>query len=579
MRISPYLIACVFAMVPLTAPTTAQACGGTFCDAPGQQVNQTGEVIAFVLDGSKVEAHIQIQYDPNTLADQFAWLVPVQQVPSFRVGSDPLFQNLLNGTVPTYQVTNNFESGCGGTGFATTGVPTTTDPTGFGSDTDPTTGDPPPDVVLEQTVGAFDVVVLEGGTVDSLMMWLAANGYQQDAAAAPILQEYLDEGFRFVAFKLSQQAGVDAIHPVVLEYEGDEPCVPIRLTRIAAEEDMQIRAFFLGNNRTVPTNYRHVVVNHVKIDWFNLQTVAEQYTDLITQAVDAFKADGHAFVTEYAGTSSVVPRVGITDPKWQSSVFPGSAAVDAIHTLEAQDILRCDNTVTCFYYHPLIESLLTQYLPVPDGLSAAEFYSCLECYPDLIDVDAWGDGSGFAAAYENRIVDPGKRADALLDTWPYLTRLFTTISPGEMTEDPIFHQNPSLANVDNLILAERETLCDGGVLMTIPPGREIYVPGGGMWPEFAGEMPYTHEVQTVALEGAPQVLVDNEPVIVDLIDQWNRAHGWPMDTGTTGDPASTSGSHVDGGCGCRSTTPAQGTLALTLACIVLGWTRRGTHPH
>ena len=65
---------------------------------------------------------------------------------------------------------------------------------------------------------------------------LDANDYAQDPASEPILQEYLDEGFLFAAVKLTAGADVDQIHPLAFRFQGTEPCVPIRLTRIAAED-------------------------------------------------------------------------------------------------------------------------------------------------------------------------------------------------------------------------------------------------------------------------------------------------------------------------------------------------------
>src|SRR5690606_33097721 len=115
-----------------------------------------------------------------------------------------------------------------------------------------------PDVVLSTTGGAFEIAVLEGGTVEGVMQWLGDNGYQQDPAAEPILAQYLADDFLFVALKLSNRAGVDEIHPIVIRYEGNEPCVPIRLPAIAAVDDMEIRTFFLQGARVVPVNYRHV---------------------------------------------------------------------------------------------------------------------------------------------------------------------------------------------------------------------------------------------------------------------------------------------------------------------------------
>jgi hypothetical protein len=71
---------------------------------------------------------------------------------------------------------------------------------------------------------------------------------------------------------------------------------------------MDIRVFVLAENRAAPTNYKHVLVNPLKIDWLNRAT---NYKEVITNAVDAFMADGRAFVTEFAGASSAVNTAAI----------------------------------------------------------------------------------------------------------------------------------------------------------------------------------------------------------------------------------------------------------------------------
>ena len=407
------------AALTYATPNTAAACGGTFCDSGPQAmpVDQTGENILFVIDGAHVEAHIQIQYDPDTNAEQFAWVVPLQALPTFSVGSDPLFTNVLNATVPSFLLNTTFEF-CGGGGSASgfgTGGGFDSDSGGYGG----TTGgqsEPGPDIVYMETVGAFDVVVLQDDNVASLMQWLGDNGYQQDPAAEPIFQQYLDESYLFAAFKLTHGAGVDQIHPVVLKFNTGEACIPLRLTKIAATEDMEVRTFFLGNARTVPRNYRHVLINPLKIDWLDLTNVAENYKEVITLAVDAFGAEGHAFVTEFAGASSIVSQAGVYAPSWDSTVFLGIEPIQVADALFEQGLLECFGDV-CQYRHPLIEGLLKQYLPTPDGVAQEEFYSCLECYQDLIDLQAWDDAA-FASDLEARIIAPGLHATELLDTWP-----------------------------------------------------------------------------------------------------------------------------------------------------------------
>src|SRR5262245_2421147 len=60
-------------LVLLASPRSAEACGGLFCDGPmPMPVDQRGEDILFVLDGSTVEVHIRIEYTGE--AARFAWI-------------------------------------------------------------------------------------------------------------------------------------------------------------------------------------------------------------------------------------------------------------------------------------------------------------------------------------------------------------------------------------------------------------------------------------------------------------------------------------------------------------------------
>ena len=104
------------ALLTWAVPSSAHACGGTFCDAGPQSmpVDQTGENILFVIEDGRVEAHIQIQYTGNP--EQFAWIVPVMATPEVSVGSDQLFQNLLDATVPTFVLNQRTEGDRGGGG-------------------------------------------------------------------------------------------------------------------------------------------------------------------------------------------------------------------------------------------------------------------------------------------------------------------------------------------------------------------------------------------------------------------------------------------------------------------------------
>jgi MYXO-CTERM domain-containing protein len=556
-----------------THATPAQACGGFACDGPnGMSVDQSGENILFAFKDGKVEVHIQVAYDPNTEASKFAWVIPIQSLPEFHVGSQILFDNVLNGTVPFYGFNTQTEI-CGDEDFGggDGGAPNDGGVTGGDSGGTSTGGGGGPEVVFQGQVGAFDITVLKGGTAVEVMDWLADNGYNQPPEAESILQQYLDEGHLFAALKLAPSDD-PIVHPIVLVYDGVEPCVPIRLTRIAAVQDMDIRVFFLGDHRAIPTNYRHVLVNPLKINWPGF---ADNYKEVITAAVDSYLAEGNAFVTEYAGTTSVISQANLYSPSWDAKAFQGLPVTEIYNNLSAQNLMFCDEySYQCFYNHPLLEGVLRSYITVPDGVGDYEFWTCMSCFEDLIDPLPWGDGAAFSTDLVERIIEPGQRALNLLQTKPYVTRMYTTISPHEMMADPMFAENPNLPEIPSQRMAQRYLRCDGHAEWTLPDGRVVFVPDNGPWPEFPGEMPWEEEVDQMAMAGAPQVLVTNTVAIDKILADWNSANTPKYDL-PGADTADTAGTGDAAGCGCSTQDPSGALAALTILGIAgLGRRRR-----
>lgn len=542
-------------------PTEAEACGGTFCDGGSPQpmpVDQSGENILFVRDGDMIEAHVQIQYEGDP--EKFGWVVPLLAEPEeVAAGSEPLFQNLLQASVPLYgfsrqadacQAPSPQDADNGLTGAAGG----EDDGAGDGGD------DGPVQELLTKQVGAFQVTVIAAERAEDISDWLDENDYQQDPDALPILQEYLDEGHVFAAVKLTAGAGVDEIHPIMFRFRGDEACVPLRLTRIAAVDDMEVRTFFLGANRVVPRTYRHVEVNPLKIDW-PLQ--AANYKEVITLAVDEKNADGRAFVTEYAGPSDVVGTLGVVDERWNAAAFAQIEAVDVIRTLQAQGLWECGEDPNTFEWrcqpnHPLVQPVVDEFFPVPAGVAPQDFYDAPENYAAQIDQEAW-DGAAFGASLEERVFAPGRHAADLLNNNGYLTRMYTTISPGEMTADPMFHDNAELEPVERLRQAVQRTLCNGDSIWTLPDGREVYVPAGEPWPDFDAAapmdapMPTAEKIEDVPATGAPMRLTDNTEVINAQLRAYNDGMGW---NGASVPEGESPTPDANGGCGCRTTGPA-----------------------
>ena len=523
MRKRHYLIAgLALSMMVSTEAQDARACGGTFCDSGPQAmpVDQSGENVLFVMDGKTVEAHVQIQY--QGAAERFAWIVPMPKVPDVQVGSALLFNALLQGTVPQFGFTQQTDvcdrgnsdsaSGAGGSGGGSLGMGGAAGGAGSG-----------PQVVYEKTVGAFEVVVLQGGTAEEVGKWLVDNNYQNIPTAPEILKDYVAQKYVFVAIKLTAGANSNEIHPLVFRYEGDEPCVPLKLTRVAATEDMAVRTFFLGDDRVVPTNFKHVTLNPARIDW---STMGQNYRQVVSRAVDSPVANGKAFVTEYAGASSVVGQFTFYNPSWNSQALEGIDPTELVSKLEQMGLLLCSpyryysGDGDCQYNHPLVKALLTQYLPVPAGLSPAEFYGALAQHADEIDMTQWNLAE-LAADFKLRIQDPAKHASEIVSKWPYLTRLFTTISPSEMTEDPMFHAHPGLDPVQPLNMAVRRTNCCGASSMDLGDTEIAYDKTTGSWPVWDSAMPFAQRIDEFSLAGDRITLVDNGSKISGQIAAWN----------------------------------------------------------
>jgi hypothetical protein len=537
------------------SPSSSQACGGTFCDTgpSAMPVDQTGENVLFVIDGGYVEAHVQILYQGD--AAKFSWIVPMPQAPTVTVGSQPLFNALLGATVPRYGFSQQFEDCDDGGEFGSGGD------SASGAGGASAEGGAPGggiNVISKEVVGAFEVTVLSGQSAQEVTDWLETNGYQSVPTAPEILTDYVEQGFVFAAIKLTGGAGIDQIHPLVFRYQGSEPCVPLKLTSVAAVENMGVRTFFLGDDRVFPTNYKHVVLNPVRLDWLQF---GANYSTLVSRAVDSAVANGQAFVTEYAGPSNVVNPFALNNPSWNSAAFSSAQPTEVMTLLEQQGLAYCGfdegfggaGSVAgpCVFSHPLVLPLLRQFLPAPIGVNEADFYADLPAYADQIDQSAWNAGA-FSTAFSERIVEPGQHAQTLLTNYGYLTRLYTQISPHEMTEDPIFVASPerTYEQVQTTYFANDLFTCSCANEMELPDGRVVL--HEGTWPLFSSAMPWAERIEEIPVDGESIVLVDNSTAIDQELTRWNArlacsGTGASGDAGSGGNGATGPGATTTGG--------------------------------
>lgn len=507
----------------------AEACG---CFAPPSAIDnvvQAGERILFAVKNGTVTAHVQIQYSGS--AQDFGWLLPLPSVPTLKLGTDELFTELNRTTVPTYASTTVFacDRGGGGGGFGCA-------PAVFASSNRSIGGEDLQDagvsvVVTRSSIGPYEYAVLRADDRNEMLNWLNANRYFVPTGTDSAVNPYIRPGAYFLALKLRAGAQTKDITPVVLQYQATYPMIPLILTSVGATPNMGVQVWVLGDARAVPRNFHHVVLNDAQLDWAN---GVPNYVDVVTRAV-AEAPGKHAFITEYAGSSA--PMRDVLAPP---SRFGTEAEFAAATT--PQDFLRLiyssNFTTGGALPSPVVRILETQ-LPVPSTLSisADEFYSRADYYfgeyrqmsPSAFDNYPAFDAQVLAAELFSKFVTPVREADALFDEFPKLTRFFTTLSPEDMTVDPVFGFNPDLPDVSPAHAATLTVKCEGPVITT-EQGWQTPQSPRELTPPLT-DVPAALRVEVLGEEGAPSVITDNTETISARLTRVSDPIAEPMKQG------------------------------------------------
>jgi hypothetical protein len=433
------------------------ACGGFFCQ--NVPIDQSGEEILFGVnpDTGRVQATIRIFYQGD--AKDFAWVLPMPNVPEISTSSDLVFQRLRAASNPSFQVEWKEGAECANWFIS---PPQADAGTGGGAED----GGGGVQVLDSGQVGPYDFAVVQSDDAQALINWLNENDFDQPAASTPLIENYVAQKMVFVALKLQQDKGSGDITPVVLDFAEEAPCVPIVLTQIAAQPNMPVTVWVASTARVVPNNWFEVEPNWKKLDWLG---GGSNYNQLVTDAVN--EAAGRAFVTEYAGSTSLLTNAFLSPGQYDLQKLANVAGpVEFVLEVQAQ---FSQGSATLL-------AILREFVPMPqsaidDGVSESAFYSWpteYQAYYDQIEFDALA----ATDAVDERIVTPLQSAQDMVDGYPYLTRLFTTLSPDEMTRDPIFKLNSEIGDVSNVHVAKGTAVCDpnNNTIVDI----EIELPGG-----------------------------------------------------------------------------------------------------
>jgi MYXO-CTERM domain-containing protein len=522
-----------------TAPNEAEACGCFVPPDPTVPIVQAGERILFGMQNGIVTSHVQVQY--SGAAEEFGWLLPMPSIPEMELGTDELFAQLIAQTQPTYRLDKEYRGDCPFDPFRNGGFGSGGPSNDSAGETNPPPGGGSP-LVLRDSIGPYDYAVLRADAKQPMLDWLSENGFFVPAGTDDVVGPYIQPGAYFLALKLLKGNDVGDLQPVVLKYQSDLPMIPIILTSVAADPNMGVQVWVLGDDRAIPRNYHHTKINDAALDWVN---AGQNYVEVVTDAVD--EIDGHhSFVTEYAGPSNIM--VDILDYQGRF----GNVAELAAQTEALGFITQINNSGFALFnnngpngfsptYPSQVLNILQSHLPVPkalldDGITAADYYWNFSYYignyretnPEkFLDLDLDFSSAEVAQELDERVVAPTLAAGQMFRDHDYLSRLFTTLSPNEMTKDPVFSFNPDLPEVSNVhsgkityycqLLANPTVETTPAVLYTEQGFKLVYSTGTGesdaVNPYTQVSMPQSQYQEVLREEGDAEVVVDNTELI------------------------------------------------------------------
>jgi len=553
----------VLLLALISLPRPAEACGGLFCSATAP-VNQAAERIVFSknADGT-VTAVVQIQYEGPS--EEFAWVLPVPGIPEVKVSSDLAFTRLQLASNPQYNLSTRVEGECfdDGTRF---GAPTA-DAGEDGGGGAGGAGGGGVTVLAQGNVGPYDYVVIQPDREfdrvgDVMVEWLTGEGYDvvppggDPADISDLLGSYLEGGMNLIAFRLTKGNDEGTIRPIRITYASDQPMIPIRPTAVAANDDMGVMVWVLGESRAVPVNYRSLQLNEALLDWL---TGGSNYNQVVVAAAN--EAGGQGFVTERAGEAAAYENVVVIDverDQWESLQV-------MLPSLSSEDVLR---ESARFAQWDGYLGVLEDFIPEPE-LDA--FIQCPQCSENLTPFDT----GAFMNALATDVIDPMLETQALLGSRPYVTRLYTTLSAPEMDLDPLFDFNRDLEDVTNVHSATRVIECSPFITFDEAPsrvelgdGRVVRLPPGALtWPftpDTDHAPPANAIVAQLTTSGSGTVITDNRDAIDDALSRHNAQVPTLADMGLT----------TAGGCAVGETRGnAPLWLGLGLAALLL-WRRR-----
>jgi hypothetical protein len=353
-----------------TWSSDARACGGCFLPTTETQSTVvTGHRMAFAISPTHTVLWDQIKYAGSP--SEFAWVLPVRGGAVLELSHDAWFETLDAATSaqivsPPVNCIPAQGPGCNGACF------------GGASSSAKFAGDlaapntPPVTVTHEGTVGPYETVTLHANVKDALPNWLTSHGYNIDPKVSPIIDQYTNEGFDFIALRLLPGVGVEQMKPVRVETQGMSNVLPLRMVAAGTGANVAITLFVIGEGRWEAQNFPNGSVDPSTLTW-DFDSKSSDYASkrlaLMAQSGgrtwnNAFANQGSLLSQDYVNGSSTSITVGQQFYSTFAQAYVAQGLADG--EVQLADTIGCQDTFQN-YANNTDQIVACSPPPAPDG--------------------------------------------------------------------------------------------------------------------------------------------------------------------------------------------------------------------
>jgi Uncharacterized protein conserved in bacteria (DUF2330) len=315
-------VAAAVSAVTFAEQRPASACGGCF-HPPTQTVSDiTDERMLLSVSATQSTLYDQIEYSGSPTS--FAWVLPIHGTVTVGLSADVLFDSIdvLTATQINPPPVTCPTPNCA----ASSGAFSAGSSSGGGGDF----AGPVVTVLAQENVGPYATVQLHSNDSSALDAWLTENGFNIPAAVQPVLDQYVKEGFDFLAMKLLPNQGIQSMRPVRVTMPGASLALPLRMASIGTGAITGITIWVVADGRYEPQNFPffHIEDSQLVWDW---NSNISNYTTLRVQNEANLKNAGWEIESSIALNQQVIKSVILSGGQYYGGGggFSSAAAIDA----------------------------------------------------------------------------------------------------------------------------------------------------------------------------------------------------------------------------------------------------------